>query len=222
MKRRIKNKIAKRNNIENISLAERNKYITNRRKLVNEFNLNMKRVNRKLTRIRREYGALQYSSKNLIEQITARKDLKRSYNIKTGRIQIRKSLSNDDLKSLNKLMSNFLKDKTSTISGIKNRRESARLGLKQLMGDVDREISDSDIDAFARTFQNADFRWLMRYGMDESEFVSMVQEAISNRWTEGYFLETIIDYIGIIPDLDMKDDLIDLYNKYVRGNYFGL
>ena len=222
MKRRIKNKIAKRNNIENINLAERNKYITNRRKLVNEFNLNMKRVNRKLTRIRREYGNLQYSSKNLIEQITARKDLKRAYNIKTGRIQIRKSLSNDDLKSLNKLMSNFLKDKTSTISGIKNRRESARLGLKQLMGDVDREISDSDIDAFARTFQNADFRWLMRYGMDESEFVSMVQEAISNRWTEGYFLETIIDYIGIIPDLDMKDDLIDLYNKYVRGNYFGL
>lgn len=222
MKRRIKNKIAKRNNIENISLAERNKYITNRRKLVNEFNLNMKRVNRKLTRIRREYGSLQYSSKNLMEQITARKDLKRAYNIKTGRIQIRKSLSNDDLKSLNKLMSNFLKDKTSTISGIKNRRESARLGLKQLMGDVDREISDTDIDAFARTFQNADFRWLMRYGIDESEFVSMVQEAISNRWTEGYFLETITDYIGIIPDLDMKDDLIDLYNKYVRGNYFGL
>lgn len=222
MKRRIKNKIAKRNNIENISLAERNKYITGRRKLVNEFNLNMKRVNRKLTRIRREYGALQYSSKNLIEQITARKDLKRAYNIKTGRIQIRKSLSNDDLKSLNKLMSNFLKDKTSTISGIKNRRESARLGLKQMMGDVDREISDNDIDAFARTFQNADFRWLMRYGIDESEFVSMVQEAISNRWTEGYFLETITDYIGIIPDLDMKDDLIDLYNKFVRGNYFGL
>ncbi len=222
MKRRIKNKIAKRNNIENISLAERNKYITGRRKLVNEFNLNMKRVNRKLTRIRREYGSLQYSSKNLIEQITARKDLKRAYNIKTGRIQIRKSLSNDDLKSLNKLMSNFLKDKTSTISGIKNRRESARLGLKQMMGDVDREISDNDIDAFARTFQNADFRWLMRYGIDESEFVSMVQEAISNRWTEGYFLETITDYIGIIPDLDMKDDLIDLYNKFVRGNYFGL
>lgn len=222
MKRRIKNKIAKRNNIENISLAERNKYITGRRKLVNEFNLNMKRVNRKLTRIRREYGNLQYSSKNLIEQITARKDLKRAYNIKTGRIQIRKSLSNDDLKSLNKLMSNFLKDKTSTISGIKNRRESARLGLKQMMGDVDRKISDTDIDAFARTFQNADFRWLMRYGIDESEFVSMVQEAISNRWTEGYFLETITDYIGIIPDLDMKDDLIDLYNKFVRGNYFGL
>ena len=222
MKRRIKNKIAKRNNIENISLAERNKYITGRRKLVNEFNLNMKRVNRKLTRIRREYGSLQYSSKNLIEQITARKDLKRAYNIKTGRIQIRKSLSNDDLKSLNKLMSNFLKDKTSTISGIKNRRESARLGLKQMMGDVDREISDNDIDAFARTFQNADFRWLMRYGIDESEFVSMVQEAISNRWTEGYFLETITDYIGIIPDLDMKDDLINFYNKFVRGNYFGL
>ena len=119
-------------------------------------------------------------------------------------------------------MNKFLKTKTRTVAGIRARRESARLGLKQLLGDVDTDIDDESIDQFARTFQNADFRWLSRYGIDESEFVNMVFESLRDRWTEDYFVETLVDYMQIIPDEDMKDDLVGLYNKYVRGNFFGL
>lgn len=223
MKRRIKNKIAKRKGLlPKVTREEKANYQRKRRILVSEYTRNIERVNRQLTRIRREYGKLQYSSKSLIEGITARKNLSKAFNLKTGRVQIRKSLSNEDLQALNKLFKNFLKSKTSTIGGIKARRESARAGIKQLMGDVDTEIDDASIDAFANTFQNADFRWLTRYGISESEFVTMVQSAVSDNWTEGYFVETLVDYMGIVPDLDMKDDLIELYNKYARGNYFGI
>lgn len=223
MKRRIKNKIAKRKGlIPSVSKIEKSKYQSDRRKLINEYNENIRKVNRQLTRIRREFGSLQYSSKKLVEDITARKNLRKAYNLKSGRIQIRKCLSNTDLRDLNVLLNKFLKTKTRTVAGIKARRESARLGLKQLIGDVDTDIDDESIDQFARTFQNADFKWLTRYGIDESEFVKMIQASISDRWTEEYFVETLIDYMNIIPDEDMKDDLVELYNKYVRGNYFGL
>ena len=223
MKRRIKNKIAKRKGlIQRVSKIEKSKYQRDRRKLTNEYNQNIRKVNRLLIRIRREFGSLQYSSKKLVEDITARKNLRKAYNIKSGRIQIRKSLSNTDLRDLNVLLNKFLKTKTRTVAGIRARRESARLGLKQLIGDVDTDIDDESIDQFARTFQNADFKWLTRYGIDESEFVKMVQSAVSDKWTEDYFVETLVDYMQIIPDEDMKDDLVGLYNKYVRGNYFGL
>lgn len=223
MKRRIKNKIAKRKGlIPSVSKIEKSKYQRDRRKLINEYNENIRKVNRQLTRIRREFGSLQYSSKKLVEDIIARKNLRKAYNIKSGRIQIRKSLSNTDLRDLNSLLNKFLKTKTRTVAGIKARRESARLGLKQLIGDVDTDIDDESVDQFARTFQNADFRWLSRYGIDESEFVNMVFESLRDKWTEDYFVETLVDYMQIIPDEDMKDDLVGLYNKYVRGNYFGL
>lgn len=223
MKRRIKNKIAKRKGlIQSVSKIEKSKYQRDRKKLINEYNKNIRKVNIQLTRIRREFGNLQYSSKKLVEDITARKNLRKAYNLKTGRIQIRKSLSNTDLRDLNSLLNKFLKTKTRTVAGIKARRESARLGLKQLIGDIDTDIDDESIEKFARTFQNADFRWLTRYGIDESEFVNMVFESLRDKWTEEYFVETLVDYMQIIPDEDMKDDLVGLYNKYVRGNYFGL
>lgn len=223
MKRRIKNKIAKRKGlIPSVSKIEKSKYQRDRKKLISEYNENIRKVNRLLTRIRREFGSLQYSSKKLVEDITARKNLRKAYNLKSGRIQIRKSLSNTDLRDLNSLLNKFLKTKTRTVAGIRARRESARLGLKQLIGDVDTDIDDESVDQFARTFQNADFRWLSRYGIDESEFVNMVFESLRDKWTEDYFVETLVDYMQIIPDEDMKDDLVGLYNKYVRGNYFGL
>lgn len=223
MKRRIKNKIAKRKGlIPSISRQEKSKYQRDRRKLISEYNKNIRKVNIQLTRIRREFGNLQYSSKKLVEDITARKNLRKAYNLKSGRIQIRKSLSNADLRDLNVLLNKFLKTKTRTVAGIKARRDSARLGIKQLIGDVDTDIDDESVDQFARTFQNADFRWLSRYGIDESEFVTMIHESVSDRWTEDYFVEKLVDYMKIIPDEDMKDDLVGLYNKYVRGNYFGL
>lgn len=223
MKRRIKNKIAKRKGlIPKVNIIEKNRYQKRRKELINEYRSNLQKINRKLVRIRREFGKLQYSSEKLIEDIRGRKSLNKAYNIKTGRIQIRKSLGNEELQSLNKLFKNFLKSKTSTIAGIKARRESARAGIRQMFGSVDNDIDDESIDEFARTFQNADFRWLTRYGITESEFVSMVQSATSDKWTEEYFVETLVDYMGIIPDLDMKDDLVGLYNKYVRGNYFNI
>lgn len=223
MKRRIKNKIAKRKGlIPSVSKQEKSKYQRDRRKLINEYNNNIRKVNRQLTRIRREFGNLQYSSKKLVEDITVRKNLRKAYNLKSGRIQIRKSLSNTDLRDLNSLLNKFLKAKTRTVAGIKARRESAKAGIRQLIGDVDTDIDDESVDQFARTFQNADFRWLSRYGIDESEFVNMVLASLSDNWTEGYFVETLVDYMQIIPDEDMKDDLVGLYNKYVRGNYFGL
>ena len=223
MKRRIKNKIAKRKGlIPSVSKIEKSKYQRDRRKLINEYNKNIRKVNIKLTRIRREFGNLQYSSKKLVEDITARKNLRKAYNLKSGHIQIRKSLSNADLRDLNSLLNKFLKTKTRTIAGIKARRESAKAGLKQLIGDVDTDIDDESIDQFARTFQNADFRWLSRYGIDESEFINIVLESLRDSWTEDYFVETLVDYMQIIPDEDMKDDLVGLYNKYVRDNYFEL
>ena len=222
MKRRIKNKIAKRKGlIPSVSRQEKSKYQRDRKRLINEYNQNIRKVNRLLIRIRRAFGSLQYSGKKLIEDITARKRLRKAYNLKSGRIQIRKSLSNIDLRDLNVLFNKFLKTKTKTVAGIMRRRESAKAGIRQLFGDVDNDIDDESVEKFARTFQNADFRWLLRYGIDESEFVTMVKEAVSDRWTEEYFVETLVDYMQIIPDEDMKDDLVGLYNKYVRGNYFG-
>ena len=223
MKRRIKNKIAKRKGLLVVpSKEERIKYHKERRNLLSLLEKNIKKANIKIRRISNKYGKLIYASKNLKEALTSRKELKKSYNLKKDKIVIKKSLTNEALKKIKVLLDRFLKNKTSSILGIKERMDSAKKGLKSMIGDVDTEIDDKDIEMFANVFQNDDFRYLTRYGIDESEFVTLVQGAIEKKWSEDYFVEQLTDYMQIIPDEDMKEDLQGLYNKYVRGNYFGL
>lgn len=176
--------------------------------LYSELQKEIRKANQRLDRIENEFGKDSWGSKSLRGALSSEK--LNTAITKAGKIKIDKTMSEEQLKGIEKAVSQFLKhSKTSTVRGIKSTIKNQKAGIKRGMN-----ISDEDVDAIYSYFENDDFRFLVdRYKEYSSDFINLMQEAKEKNWSKGDFeeqMQMILDYSN---DSELKQRVENIYDK---------
>lgn len=153
---------------------------------------------------------------NLFDYLSSRViNVKKS---KRGLIKVssiyQKSIS--QLIGINKALDQFIKNKTSTVTGMKSLYEERRNELYNFI--EDKEFVDSlsyeDIKTIYSVFQSNEYERTSRT-FDSKSFFTLYTQAIDEKWTKEKFINEANYYIEHGNDDDVKDELINIYNNYI-------
>ncbi len=155
-----------------------------------------------------------------------------SFNKKLNKIELTGNESRDELLEINKLTENFLKNKTSTLSGIEEVEKGIKENISAKLDEFD--MTPSEVDSLYTLYEDKDFIALRKY-LDPSELQALMMEVkefrdnlrndeipFSDEEIEqaglNKFKELFISYAGLDVssaglDMDLQDALRSLYKK---------
>lgn len=184
-------------------------------KLVRETKKDINKANARLKSLQRRYKKGSWASTKLAERLDS--DKLKAWN-KSGRMSVKGELNKmnkTQLTALKKALKNFLMSSTSTKKGIKARREAIKGGIKELLSDPDKDISNEDADFFYDMLEDKDFTTLADQDYT-SEVWACIDDAIEYNDTKNKFLQRLEAYVNVnMQDLNKKEKAIKLYEKYV-------
>lgn len=177
--------------------------------VLNDLRLLVKRANQRILRIERKYGKDKWAIKNLkarldIPLLNAWTD--------TGRVRANKSMSLEQLKAIRKATNTFLNSKTSQV------REINKLIKEQQKRDKenwDFEPDEEEEELLYSLRSDRDFNILSGVVQQSVLYDYIVNYAIPNKPSLETFMEDIEEIGNFIPDEDLRNSVINLYNKYV-------
>ena len=137
---------------------------------------------------------------------------------KSGYISIRniKNKSVTQLTGINKAITDFVKNKTSTVSGMNELYEERRNELSRFISDkefVD-SLSYKDIRSIYKVFQSNEYKKLQSR-MGSPEFFTLLTQSIDEKWNQEKFAKEIDLYMAEGNDEDLKEEITNIYNKYI-------
>ena len=137
---------------------------------------------------------------------------------KSGYISVRniKNKSITQLTGINKAISEFVKNKTSTVSGMNELYEERRNELSRFISDkefVD-SLSYKDIRSIYKVFQSNEYKKLQSR-MGSPEFFTLLTQSIDEKWNQEKFAKEIDLYMAEGNDEDLKEEITNIYNKYI-------
>lgn len=155
-----------------------------------------------------------------------------SFNKKLNKIVLTGKESRDELLEINKLTENFLKSKTSTLSGIEEVEKGIKSNISAKLDEFD--MTPSEVDSLYTLYEDKDFVALRKY-LDPSELQALMMEvkefrdnlrnddipfsdekietASLNRFTELFVSYAGLDKKSAGLDQDLQDALSSLYKK---------
>lgn len=155
-----------------------------------------------------------------------------SFNKKLNKIELTGKESRDKLLEINKLTENFLKSKTSTLSGIEEVEKGIKNNISAKLDEFD--MTPSEVDSLYTLYEDKDFIALRKY-LDPSELQALLMEVkefrdnlrnddipFSDEEIEtaslNKFAELFVSYAGLDKksaglDQDLQDALSSLYKK---------
>lgn len=155
-----------------------------------------------------------------------------SFNKKLNKIELSGNESRDELLEINKLTENFLKSKTSTLSGIEEVEKGIKNNISAKLDEFD--MTPSEVDSLYTLYEDKDFIALRKY-LDPSELQALMMEVkefrdnlrnddipFSDEEIEtaslNKFAELFVSYAGLDKktaglDQDLQDALSSLYKK---------
>lgn len=155
-----------------------------------------------------------------------------SFNKKLNKIELTGKESRDKLLEINKLTENFLKSKTSTLSGIEEVEKGIKNNISAKLDEFD--MTPSEVDSLYTLYEDKDFIALRKY-LDPSELQALLMEvkefrdnlrnddiSFSDEEIEtaslNKFAELFVSYAGLDKksaglDQDLQDALSSLYKK---------
>ena len=102
------------------------------------------RVNKAITRIENKYGENSWGVANLYDKLD--NEVFKGIT-KGGRVRVTKTMSDEQLRGIQKQVNNFLNNKkTSTLRGINQVKKDVKSSLKATLGDIETNISDAEIN----------------------------------------------------------------------------
>lgn len=173
------------------------------------------RANKAISRIERVYGEDSWGVNRLYNKL----DNKMFNGItKGGRIRLNKTMSDVQLKAVEKATNNFLEHKaTSTLKGIKNTIKEVKSKLAATLGDVDVPISNREINKLYDLVEDKDKRDTTE-SIGASTIWTTLVEA-KDTFKSG--IESPDDYINLVMkrttaklNEEDKDFLEEIYLKY--------
>ena len=172
------------------------------------------KANQRITRIEERYGEGAWAVHDLYGKLNmARKAI-----TPFGQIRITKDMSQAQLNLVRRSVKDFLyKSKTSTLTGIRQARANMVEGLKQsLSSSKDVDLSDREVQALYKLVEDKDTRGTIEK-IGASDTWKLLIDAREKKQSQRDFLAKVKEYYNYTNDQDVKNDLKDFYNKYVKN-----
>lgn len=120
------------------------------------------------------------------------------------------------LTAINKALDNFISNKTSTPEGMENLYRQRREELYKYLDPVFVDsLSDKEMKDLYSVYQSNEYDRLQSR-MESSEFFVMYTQAINEGWNKNKFFSEINKYLDTGEDLDLKESVSDIYDKYIN------
>lgn len=171
----------------------------------------VKQVNNRLSRLTKDgYGSGTWASKKLKNRLQTSK----IGAWHRGRVKINESMSETELKAVQKASTQFLKSKTSTKKGIQKQIKNTKKAIKTTLSDEDREeVTDEDAEFYFDMLGEDDFDFFADK-IGASTLWVQIDEAIEKNDSQDKWLDRLSRYITL-NDEDLRNRAIRLYNKYI-------
>lgn len=189
----------------------------NKEDLIKEVRKQVKATNRKLKNLDAKGFYNSFSSKKLFERLGGSNSMLKMSDGKVLGVKIKKNVTMTDLHKLAKATKNFLQSETSTPRSIRNVVKRTKESMyKTLSIDSGKDISMADIETYYDMLGDKDFDFFnTKDRIGASSMWAMIDEAIDRDMSQSDFIK-MFDGANIdVNDLDIKEKIINIYNKYV-------
>ena len=180
--------------------------------LFNELKKLSKRANQRILRLEREFGKDTWATKKLRDKLATEPLQAWS---KTGRVKVNKSMTITQMKSTIKATQQFLNSKTSTKRGIKQVRKTTIKNLAKSLGTEEEDLTDEEAEALYDMLSDDYVTDILKY-IPASDFWALIEDAKASGDSQDSFISRISDYIEFGNDVDMRNKLIMIFEKYVK------
>lgn len=180
--------------------------------LFNELKKLSKRANQRIVRLEREFGKDTWATKKLRAKLEVEPLQAWS---KTGRVKVNKSMTITQMKSTIKATQQFLNSKTSTKRGIKQVRKTTIKNLAKSLGTEEEDLTDEEAEALYDMLSDDYVTDILKY-IPASDFWALIEDAKEAGDSQESFISRISDYIEFGNDVDMRNKLVMIYEKYVK------
>lgn len=153
---------------------------------------------------------------NLMNYVTS--DVVDSTITKSGYISLKglKSSSQIQLAGLNKAIGQFIKNKTSTPSGMEKLYEERRSELLTMFDDKDfiNNLFIKDLRTIYEVFKSNQYEKLQGR-MGSPEFFTLYTQAIDEKRDKEWFMKQLDYYVDFGNDLDLRESTEELYDRFI-------
>ena len=170
-------------------------------------------ANQRIRRIQAKYGDNAWAVANLTDKLDNK--VIQAISPYSGEIRINKKMSDAQLNAIRSATDEFLKSKTSKLSGIKQAKANMISSLRSSLSTEDVELTDKEAQALYRLVEDKNLRTTAEY-IGASKLWALLIDAKAKRATEDEWYKMLIDYNAFGKDLDMKDDLKRIYDLYIK------
>jgi len=184
---------------------ERAKLIADTRKIVSDANRRLKGLN--------EAGYKgTWAGKKLAERLDTK--VLNAWT-KQGKIKVSKTLTNTQLKAIQKATQQFLTSQTSKVSGIKKVKESTLDSLRATLS-KDIELDEMDVETAYEMLSNKDFDYFNNADrVGASTMWALIEDAKEYNQTEDTFISRLLNMYDSSNDLDAIERAKRLYDRYI-------
>lgn len=184
---------------------ERAKLIADTRKIVSDANRRLKGLNQA------GYKGT-WASKKLADRLDTK--VLNAWN-KQGKIKLNKTLTNTQLKAIQKATQQFMTSQTSKVSGIKKVKESTLDSLKATLS-KDIELDEMDVESAYDMLSNKDFDYFNNADrVGASTMWALIEDAKEYNQTEDTFISRLLNMYNSSNDLDAIERAKRLYDRYI-------
>jgi uncharacterized protein YbcI len=181
--------------------------------LFNELKKLSKRANQRIVRLEREFGKDTWATKKLRDKLVT--EPLQAWT-KTGRVKVNKSMTVIQMKATIKATQQFLNSKTSTKRGIKQVRKTTIKQLAKSLGTDEEDLTYEEAETLYKMLSDDYVTDIMKYIPDSESFLALIEDAKEAGDSQDSFISRISDYIEFGNDVDMRNKLIIIYEKYVK------
>jgi sulfite reductase alpha subunit-like flavoprotein len=172
-------------------------------------------ANKKLRIIRNEYDSLGWAGSKLKEKTEFH--LIDTWRNSKG-IRVNKNMSEVQMKATLHELNKFLNSKTSTIKGIEEVMKKQQKTLRKTFEQYGIELTPEESKSLWQLFDDPDYSVLYQY-IDPSELAVLIYDAKEVNASLEDFIRSFVHHSRAgfdIVDLDLRETLIALYNRWVR------
>lgn len=174
---------------------------------------NINKVNNRIRNIEKNYGEKTWAINQLYNKINS--DLVKGIN-KRGYVRVNKSMSNIQLKAIEKASQEFLQSKTSTLGGIKSVVKDVKRSLQATFGDMEHPISARDVNKLYDLVEDKNKRDLTQQIGASELWATLIQAKEQNLdFNKFYNLIENRSNVGLKEKEDIEF-LENIYNDYVK------
>ena len=171
-------------------------------------------ANERIRKIQTKYGDKAWAISDLTAKLY-RPPLINAINEYSGEIKLNKRMTDATLNAVRSATEEFLKAKTSTLTGIRQAKENMISALKSSLSTDKVELTDKEAQALYRLVEDRNLRTTTEY-IGASTLWGLIIDAKSKRATEDQWYQMLLDYNAFGKDLDMKNDLQRIYDEYIN------